>query len=175
MSGATGALVLELDGFGFAFGDRTVVRAIDLTLLQYGMSVLVGPVATGKSSSLRLLAGDIGPASGCQSWGVARYRSAPLGELGRPALATQRARLLLGSVFETIAEGLVARAQMTRPQQRDAASAPEALSHMRRVEPRFVQSTEQMEILRRFSASKKVSHTSTIPDPDTKRNIIYDP
>ncbi|MGK3996503.1 phosphatase domain-containing protein [Sorangium sp. So ce1024] len=115
--------VLELDGFGFAFGERTIVRAIDLSVPAPGLFTLLGPVAAGKSSLLRLLSGVpealCAPGSPCQSWGRALFRGAPLGERGRPSLAGQRARLLMGTVFEQIADTLRGREKWTRLEQRE--------------------------------------------------------
>lgn len=119
----TPAPLLQLVGFGFAFGERTVVRSIDLAIPARGSFTLLGPVAAGKSSLLRLLAGEIGAGAHCQSWGTALYRGAALGERGRPALAGQRARLMIGSVFEMLADGMAERERRTRAGQRDAAHA----------------------------------------------------
>ena len=118
--GPEGAPVLELQGFGFAFGDRTIKRSLDLQIPARGPFTLLGPVAAGKSSLLRLLAGEIGPAARCQSWGVALYRGAPLGERGRPALAGQRARLMIGPLFDMLADKIEGRERRTRAEQRDA-------------------------------------------------------
>lgn len=111
---------LALHGFGFAFGDRTIVRALDLELPDRGVFCLLGPVASGKSSLLRILAGEIPMNGSCHAWGAAHYRGAPLGELGHPALAGQRARLLMGSALDAVKDGLASRARLTRAEQRDA-------------------------------------------------------
>lgn len=114
---------LELHGFGFAFGERTIVRGIDLRLPERGALTLLGPAAAGKSSLLRLLSSEMGAAGNCQSWGNAVYCGAALGERGKPALAGQRARHVIGNVFETIAEELRGRARLLRAQQREIVAA----------------------------------------------------
>lgn len=114
---------LELRDFGFAFGDRTVIRSIDLAVPARGLFTLLGPVAAGKSSLLRLLSGEIVSPRTCQSWGTATYLGAPLGDRGHPALAGQRARFVMGSVLERLVDSLRGRQRLTRAEQRDAARA----------------------------------------------------
>ncbi len=112
---------LELQSFGFAFGDRTVVRSIDLVVPDHGLFALLGPVAAGKSSLLRLLSGEIANRGSCHCWGTATYLGAPLGDSGHPALAGQRARFVVGSVLEQLADSLRSRHRLTQAEQRDAA------------------------------------------------------
>ncbi|MFO0589274.1 MAG: dual specificity protein phosphatase family protein [Polyangiaceae bacterium] len=112
---------LTLERFGFAFGDRTILRSLDLAVPGRGMFTLLGPVSAGKSSLLRLLAGEMRSHRSCHVWGAATYLGAPLGE-HRPALAGQRARLVVGTVVESVTFALKSRQRLTGSEQRDLAS-----------------------------------------------------
>ena len=111
---------LTLERFGFAFGDRTILRSLDLAIPGRGMFTLLGPVAAGKSSLLRLLAGEMRSHRSCHVWGSATYLGAPLDE-HRPALAGQRARLVVGTVVESVTFALKSRQRLTAGEQRDLA------------------------------------------------------
>jgi phospholipid/cholesterol/gamma-HCH transport system ATP-binding protein len=56
--------VVELDNVSVCWGQRTVLRNLDLTLDQGERLVVVGPSGAGKSTILRLLAGLLLPSSG---------------------------------------------------------------------------------------------------------------
>lgn len=113
------APVLELDGYGVAFGPRVVLSAVTLQVPVRGVTVLMGPGGGGKSTLLRTLAGFNTANPSLRVWGEARFVGAPLGEAGLPALVSQSARLMMASVFDNLVHGLPGRERRTRLQQRD--------------------------------------------------------
>jgi len=116
-----GAL-LELHGFGVAFGKKVVLCEISLAIPEKGAVVLLGPAGTGKSTLLRTLAGLSSANPSFRSWGSAFYRGAPLQSGGeRPELVGQSAQLMMSSVLENVVINLPERTQLTRMAQRDLA------------------------------------------------------
>lgn len=110
--------VLELRGFGLAFGDRKILEAIDLTVTAPGVTMLMGPSGTGKSSLLRTLAGFNNASPSLRTWGDVRYQGQALDdEHHRPALVMQKAKLLVSSVQENLLSNLPDRSSLTRLQQ----------------------------------------------------------
>lgn len=115
-----GAL-LELHGFGVAFGQKVVLCEISLTIPERGAVVLLGPSGTGKSTLLRTLAGLSTASPSFRCWGDAFYRGARMDGDERPELVAQSARLLMASVLENVIVNLPERNQLTLPMQRDLA------------------------------------------------------
>ena len=60
----SGKLVAEFEGVNKAFGERAVVRDLDLRLMRGDRLGLIGPNGAGKSTLIRLLLGEIAPDSG---------------------------------------------------------------------------------------------------------------
>jgi ATP-binding cassette subfamily F protein uup len=60
----SGRLVAELQGVSKSFGERTVVRALDLRLMRGDRLGLIGPNGAGKSTLIRLLLGELAPDAG---------------------------------------------------------------------------------------------------------------
>jgi ABC-type multidrug transport system ATPase subunit len=56
--------VLAVQGLSRSFGDRPVVRGLDLTLDPGERAALCGPNGSGKTTSLRCIAGTLTPTSG---------------------------------------------------------------------------------------------------------------
>lgn len=113
--------LLELHGFGVAFGKKIVLSEISLSVPEQGSTILLGPSGTGKSTLLRTLAGLSAANPSFRSWGKAFYRGAELNDRERPELVAQSVRLMMSSVFENVVVNLPERNQLTRAMQRDLA------------------------------------------------------
>src|SRR5690606_5665688 len=84
--------VLEVEGFGVAFGDRVILAEVNLWLPVRGVTALIGPTGTGKSTLLRSLAGLNDNNPRFRRWGHAAYQGEVVGDGNRPALVQQHAR-----------------------------------------------------------------------------------
>lgn len=115
-----GAL-LELHGFGVAFGRKVVLSEISLAIPEQGSVILLGPSGTGKSTLLRTLAGLSAASPSFRTWGDAFYRGAVLNEQERPELVAQSAKLMMSSVLENVVVNLPERKQLTHTMQRELA------------------------------------------------------
>lgn len=113
--------LLELHGFGVAFGKKIVLSEITLSVPEYGAVVLLGPSGTGKSTLLRTLAGLSSSNPSFRTWGSAFYEGSALGDRERPELVAQSAKLMMSSVLENIVVNLPERNQLTRLMQHDLA------------------------------------------------------
>lgn len=113
--------LLSLRKFGIAFGEKIILRSVDLDIQDHGCFVLMGPAGTGKSTLLRTLCGINDAVANIRTWGEAEYAGASLGETDRPALVAQNARLLLASILENIMYELPERNSLTILQQRELA------------------------------------------------------
>ncbi|MHB8252619.1 MAG: phosphatase domain-containing putative toxin [Acidiferrobacter sp.] len=111
--------LLNLSHFGVAFGERTVLSDVTMTILETGIVTLLGPAGTGKSTLLRTLAGFNEGNPSLRTWGAAHYAGEPLGTGARPALVSQSARLMISSLRENIVSGLPERSSLTAIQQRE--------------------------------------------------------
>jgi ATP-binding cassette subfamily F protein uup len=60
----SGRLVAELQGVAKSFGERTVVRELDLRLMRGDRLGLIGPNGAGKSTLIRLMLGELAPDAG---------------------------------------------------------------------------------------------------------------
>ncbi len=60
----SGKLVAELTGVTKRFGDRTVIRELDLTVMRGDRIGLLGPNGAGKSTLIRLILGQLEPDEG---------------------------------------------------------------------------------------------------------------
>ena len=111
--------VLALQGFGVAFGTRTILLDMTLSIPSRGCTVLLGPSGTGKSTLLRTLAGlnDANPSM--RTWGNGVYEGEPLSALRRPALVAQKADFLMATVQDSLLSTLPQRSSLTRALQLD--------------------------------------------------------
>ncbi|MEL6575397.1 MAG: phosphate ABC transporter ATP-binding protein [Pseudomonadota bacterium] len=96
---AVPALPCRVEGLDLEAGGRLVLRGIDLTLAERGITVLMGPNGAGKSQFLRALHGLVEPSRGQITWG-----GHPLSSTTRRAQAMvfQRPVLLRRSVAANI-------------------------------------------------------------------------
>ncbi|MEM9780949.1 MAG: ATP-binding cassette domain-containing protein [Pseudomonadota bacterium] len=60
----SGKLVIEARGIAKAFGDRVVLRPLDLKIARGDCVAIVGPNGAGKTTLIRLLIGDLAPDAG---------------------------------------------------------------------------------------------------------------
>jgi atypical dual specificity phosphatase len=93
------APILELQGYGFSFGSRVIVADASFSLSAHGLSVLMGPMGTGKSSLLFSLAGFNSESPRFRQWGNAYFCGKPLAGTNRPFLVRQHARLLADTLI----------------------------------------------------------------------------
>ena len=106
--------ILRLAGFGLSFFDKRVLDRIDLNVPASGITVILGPAGTGKSSLLRTLAGFNDHHPALRTWGEAHYGERPIGgDSPRPALVMQKAALMVSSVRENLLSGLPNRSALT--------------------------------------------------------------
>ena len=66
----TGKRVIEARGIAKTFGDRTVLRPLDLRVLRGDRVAIVGPNGAGKTTLLRLLTGEVAPDAGSVTHGT---------------------------------------------------------------------------------------------------------
>ncbi len=62
--GRSGRLVAELKGVCKSFGERVIVRELDLRVMRGDRLALIGPNGAGKSTLIRLILGQLAPDSG---------------------------------------------------------------------------------------------------------------
>ncbi len=113
--------LLSLREYGVAFGDRIILNGIDLDIPERGITVLLGPSGTGKSTLLRTLSGlnDANPS--LRTWGKVNYAGMPLGQSDSPALVAQKTKLMMASIRENIVNDMPERHTLDLSQQRDVA------------------------------------------------------
>lgn len=109
--------LLELRGFGAAYGDKVVLRSIDFEVPARGCMALLGPAGTGKSTLLRTLAGYNNAHPSLRTWGQVLYRGRELGEGNRPAMVMQKSQFLISTVWDNLVFEMKNRSRLTRAQQ----------------------------------------------------------
>jgi len=113
--------ILSLREYGIAFGDKIILNGIDLDIPEQGMTVLLGPAGTGKSTLLRTLSGLNNANPSLRTWGKAKYIGMPLGKSESPALVAQKTTLIMASIRENIVNDMPERHTLDLSQQRDVA------------------------------------------------------
>ena len=111
--------ILQLRGFGVAFGERIILDDVNLDVPPAGPLVLMGPAGTGKSTLLRSLAGLNTASPSFRCWGEIRFGS---GARETPPLVAQKSRLLMASVRENLVSELPERHTLDLGQQRELAA-----------------------------------------------------
>jgi atypical dual specificity phosphatase len=100
---------LKLTEYGICFGTKIVLADINLHLLAQGVSVLMGPVGTGKSSLLCSLAGVNDNNPRFKSWGKAYLNGQAINQQHRPVLVRQQ----LTQLGETVENAILRQAQLS--------------------------------------------------------------
>lgn len=111
--------LLVLEGFGVGFGAQVVLASVSLRVPRHGFMLLLGPMASGKSTLLRTLAGLNDSQPAMRVWGKATLDGVPLAAAPRPALVMQNARSLLSTVRENLVSALPDRAELTQLEQNE--------------------------------------------------------
>jgi len=98
--------VLQLDEYGIAYGERVVHSSLTLAIPSRGITALVGPAGTGKSTLLRTLAGLNAYRPAMRTWGTALFEGRALAENHAPTMIIQDLRLLMSTVRENVVTAL---------------------------------------------------------------------
>jgi atypical dual specificity phosphatase len=114
--------LLVSDGYGVGFGDKIILADVSFDVPATGITSLMGPAGTGKSTLLRSLAGLYAQNALYKSWGQVRYRGAPLSPENRPALVAQRIQLTQCLVLENLVFHVGERIDLSDEQQREWAT-----------------------------------------------------
>jgi atypical dual specificity phosphatase len=95
---------LQASGLGASYGPRVILAEVDFVLPAAGITALLGPAGTGKSTLLRTLAGlnDANPRF--RSWGQVLSGGQPLSSNNRPRLVQQHARLMRANTMDALIE-----------------------------------------------------------------------
>ena len=110
------SVALSVRQYGVAFGNKSVLTGINFDLPEQGLTVLMGPCGTGKSTLLRSLAGLNNASSAFCSSGSVYYLGEPLGRMGYPLMTVQKPSVLGGTVKECIVSNLEERETLTQAQ-----------------------------------------------------------
>lgn len=102
---------LQVQGLGASYGLRVILAEVDFSLPERGVTALLGPAGTGKSTLLRTLAGLNVANPRFRCWGQASYVNQPLkmplsadGAQVLPRLVQQHARLMRANTLDALIE-----------------------------------------------------------------------
>ena len=111
--------VLSLRDYGVSIGDKIILSSVTLDVPDHGVTVLLGPSGTGKSTLMRTLAGFNDGNPKLNTWGSVTYAGREMVGDERPSMVAQCAKLMISSVFENVASALPERFNLTQIQQKD--------------------------------------------------------
>lgn len=102
---------LQVQGLGASYGPRVILAEVDFVLPERGVTALLGPAGTGKSTLLRTLAGLNAVNPRFRSWGQVSYARQSLdmpligdGAQALPRLVQQHARLMRANTLDALIE-----------------------------------------------------------------------
>lgn len=112
---------LAIERLSVAFEERSVLSELSFRTFSSGIYLVVGPVATGKSTLLRTLAGLVHGQQGAHVSGTVTWGRSPLWESpqARVALVQQRLGFYACTVRELLASALPDRARLSPVAQRE--------------------------------------------------------
>jgi atypical dual specificity phosphatase len=111
--------VLSLKKFGAAFNTRTILSTITLDLPTTGITILMGPCGTGKSTLLKAISGFSTANPAYRTWGSIYYLGEKLEDSSiSPPLVSQNIKLMIATVLENIINNLPERNSLNITQQR---------------------------------------------------------
>lgn len=96
--------VLHAEGFGVAFGERVILAELSFGVPATGITILMGPSGTGKSTLVRALAGLSQANPRYREWGRVTLADQALRDGHRPALVVQNPRALSARVGDFLAD-----------------------------------------------------------------------
>ena len=116
--------ILELEEFGVAFGEKIILSSVNLKVPVVGNVVLLGPAGIGKSTLFRSICGINYANPSFRTWGKALYRNEKVHPdmVERPALVSQKVKLMMSSILENVIFNLPERSVLQKNQQIDIAS-----------------------------------------------------
>lgn len=116
------SVVLVCDGYGVGFGSKVILADVGFEVPANGITTLMGPSGTGKSTLLRSLAGLYAQNTLYKSWGEVRYQGEALALENRPAIVTQRIQLTQSLTLDNLAFHVKGRGDYSDDQLRDWAT-----------------------------------------------------
>jgi atypical dual specificity phosphatase len=96
--------ILRAEGFGVAFGEKIILAELTFRIPAHGITVLMGPSGTGKSTLVRALAGLSQANSRYREWGRVEFQGRALADGKRPALVVQNPRALSAKVADYLTQ-----------------------------------------------------------------------
>lgn len=104
---------LQAHGLGASYGARVILAEVDFALPKLGVTALLGPAGTGKSTLLRTMAGLNAGNPRFRRWGALHYAGRPVEnspsssmqpEQALPRLVQQQASLMRSSTLDALIE-----------------------------------------------------------------------
>ena len=111
--------ILRIDDLDVSYGEKPLLRSIDLAIAPAETYALMGPGGAGKSTLLNTIARPREEMSGFTIDGAITYDGGDLGPDHRPALIGQSLGLFSSTLFEYLATADPRRSEMTRRELRE--------------------------------------------------------